>query len=90
MMTPEQSAHYRRLTATVNELKAQFKLLLAADSGPRTITEEIDALPGRRIFYNLSGRQSFTIAQNGIRNEAISFQVSQDIKETCFFEIRQI
>ena len=78
MMTPEQSAHYRRLTATVNELKAQFKLLLAADSGPRTITEEIDALPGRRIFYNLSGRQSFTIAQNGIRNEAISFQVSQD------------
>lgn len=78
MMTPEQSAHVRKLTATVNELRAQFKLLLTADSGPRTITEEIDALPGRRIFYNLSGRQSFTIAQDGTRNEAISFAVSQD------------
>jgi len=77
-MTPEQAAHLRKLTAGFNELRAQFKLLLAADSSPRTIQEEIDALPGRRIFYQLSGRQSFTIAQDGTRNEAISFAVSQD------------
>jgi hypothetical protein len=68
----------RRLVAGQNELKAQFKLLLATDDGPRSITEEIDSLPGRRIFYNLSGRQSFTIAQLGTRSDAISFFVSQD------------
>lgn len=68
----------RRLVTGQNELKAQFKLLLETDSGPRSITEEIDSLPGRRIFYNLSGRQSFTAAQLGTRADAISFFVSQD------------
>jgi len=68
----------RQLVAGQNELKAQFKLLLASEDGPRSITEEIDALPGRRIFYNLSGRQSFTIAQLAQRNEPVSFTVSQD------------
>jgi hypothetical protein len=72
------AAHLRKLTAAQNELRAQFKLMLAQDDGPRSITEEIDALPGRRIFYNLSGRQNFTITQLGTRNDAISFFVSQD------------
>jgi hypothetical protein len=77
-MTPDQSAHLRKLTAGYNELRAQFKLLLATDDGPRSITEEIDSLPGRRIFYNLSGRQGFGLAQLGRRADAISFFVSQD------------
>jgi hypothetical protein len=68
----------RKLAAAQNELRAQFKLMLATDDGPRSITEEIDALPGRRIFYNLSGRQSFDISQLGTRADAISFFVSQD------------
>ena len=72
------AAHLRKLTAAQNELRAQFKLMLQQDEGPRSITEEIDSLPGRRIFYNLSGRQSFTITQLGTRNDAISFFVSQD------------
>jgi hypothetical protein len=77
-MDPAIAAHLRKLTAGYNELTAQFKLMLSQDDGPRSITEEIDALPGRRIFYNLSGRQSFTIAQLNTRADAISFFVSQD------------
>jgi hypothetical protein len=68
----------RQLIAGQNELKAQFKLLLATDDGPRSITEEIDSLPGRRIFYNLSGRQAFDDSQLNTRADAISFFVSQD------------
>lgn len=44
----------------------------------RSITEEIDAIPGRRIVYTLSGDQSFTSSQDGVRGQAISFLVSQD------------
>jgi hypothetical protein len=77
-MTPAESAHLRKLTGAVNELRSQFKLLLATDDGPRSITEEIDSLPGRRIFYNLSGRQNFDINQLGTRGDPVSFFVSQD------------
>ncbi len=72
------AAIVRKVVATQNELSAQFKLLLAADDGPQSITEELDALPGRRIFYNLTGNQDFDISQNGTRAIAISFEVSQD------------
>ena len=72
------AATLRTLAAAQNELRAQFKLLLASDSGPRSITEEIDALPGRRIFYNLSSRQTFSAAQDGTRADPLSFFVSQD------------
>lgn len=72
------AAHLRKLTAAQNELQAQFKLLLSSEEGPKSITEEIDALPGRRIFYNLSGNLDFTIAHDGLRAEAIQFPISQD------------
>lgn len=70
----------RQLMTGQNELKAQFKLLkdLLRNDGPRSITEEIDEIEGRRIFYNLSGRQDFTIAQLAQRGDAVSFSVSQD------------
>lgn len=46
---------------------------------PRSITEEIDAIPGRRINYTLSGTQTFTTTQDGgVRGNAISMLVSQD------------
>lgn len=45
---------------------------------PRSITEEIDAIPGRRIVYTLSGEQSFTSSQDGVRGNPISMLVSQD------------
>ena len=78
MLSNNKVAEYiRRLSSGQNELRAQLKLLLS-EEGPRSITEEIDALPGRRIFYNLSGRQSFTIAQLAQKNDPITFVVSQD------------
>lgn len=45
---------------------------------PRSITEEIDAIPGRRIVYTLSGEQSFTSSQDGVRGNPVSMLVSQD------------
>lgn len=54
------------------------EFIRACEEQPRSITQEIDALPGRRIFYTLSARQSFTIAQNGLRAAPLSYLVSQD------------
>lgn len=50
----------------------------ACENAPRSITEEIDSIPGRRIFYSLNGRQNFTIANDGRRGNPINFLVSQD------------
>lgn len=77
-MSNDLKAFLRKLESAQIELRAQFQMLLAADDGPRSITEEIDALPGRRIFYNLVGQQDFTSAQDGLDNAAISFEISQD------------
>lgn len=45
---------------------------------PRSTTEEIDAIPGRRVIYTLSGEQTFTTSQDGTRAQAITMNVSQD------------
>jgi hypothetical protein len=50
----------------------------ACEEQPRSITAEIDSIPGRRIFYNLSDRLSFTIAQDGLRGTPLTFLISQD------------
>lgn len=63
---------YTEVVGTLNEFRE------ACENQPRSITEEIDSIPGRRIFYTMSGRQSFTIAQDGTRAQPIAFQVSQD------------
>lgn len=44
----------------------------------RSITDEIDKIKGRRIFYNLIGTVDFTFANNGQRGQPISLLVSQD------------
>lgn len=44
----------------------------------RSTTEEIDAIQGRRIYYPLVGRISFTAAQAGTRGLPITLKVSQD------------
>lgn len=54
------------------------EFIKACQDQPRSITQEIDSIPGRRIFYNLSDRQSFTIAQNGLRAAPLTFLISQD------------
>ncbi len=50
----------------------------ACEDQPRSITQEIDSIPGRRIFYTLPQRISFNFALNGLRGQALSFLVSQD------------
>lgn len=46
--------------------------------GQRSPLAEIDAIPGRRIFYHLVGSVPFTAAQAGTRGQPISFVLSQD------------
>lgn len=70
MPTPEQLL--RQLVARQNKLEQIVK------ARPRSITDEIDAIPGRRIFYNLVGRDNFVAQQQGLRADAINFLVSQD------------
>lgn len=50
----------------------------ACEDQPRSITQEIDSIAGRRIFYNLVGSVSFTAAQDGTRGAPVQFLVSQD------------
>jgi hypothetical protein len=47
-------------------------------SRPRTIAEQIDALPGRRIESVFSGEVVFTADDDGNRGEPVTIQISQD------------
>lgn len=60
---------------TKNEL-AEVKALCA--SRPRSVTEEIDAIQGRRIFYSLVAAQLFDATKDGQRGDTMTFLVSQD------------
>lgn len=76
----------RRMAAKQKQLEEQHRKILdkyeefvrACEDAPRSITQEIDSIPGRRIFYNLVGRVSFTSAQDGTRGQPVTFLVSQD------------
>lgn len=60
------------------QAEAQQQMINQLMSRPRTITEEIDAIPGRRIETVLSGELLFVAADEGKRANAIIIQVSQD------------
>lgn len=62
----------KKITADHNELLSKI------ESQPRSISEEIDSIPGRRIFYNFVDNIDFTTAQEGTRGEPLTFLVSQD------------
>ena len=69
----------RAYETVAGQIRAQQDAILAMlRGGGRSITEEIDSIPGRRIFYTLSDRISFTSAEDGLRGEPLTFQVSQD------------
>jgi hypothetical protein len=74
-LTPQESAFIRQLQAQQQAMAATIAEL---QRRPRSITEEIDAIPGRRMVYTLSGEQAFTIASLGLRTTPISMVVSQD------------
>lgn len=52
--------------------------VMALNARPRTITEEIDAIPGRRIETTLVGEVDFDINNVGQRGQPVTIQVSQD------------
>jgi len=59
-------------------VQQQSALIAELQSRPRTITEEIDQIPGRRIETVLSGEVVFDITDEGKRGNPILIQVSQD------------
>lgn len=88
-MTPNEkqlAQGIRQLVARQRETDAQLKLVLnkyeefikACEDTPRSITQEIDSLPGRRIFYTLGDRLGFDANQDGLRGTPLTFLISQD------------
>ena len=78
-MANQLEAILRKLSSRQDKLDTDLRgILKACMESPRSITEEIDALPGRRIFYNLSDEVDFTIAQDGLRGDPLLVPISQD------------
>ena len=85
-MPPDPYALIRRLEATVGRLQQQLgtvvshhnELVEAMQNQPRPITQEIDSIPGRRIFYGLTENQAFDVSFAGTRATAMTFLISQD------------
>jgi hypothetical protein len=80
----------QQLMNVLNRLKGQMGQVVAQQrqrierleqallSRPRTIAEQIDALPGRRIESVFSGEVVFTADDDGNRGEPVTIQISQD------------
>lgn len=60
------------------KIDAQYSVIEKMCGGAPSITEEIDSIPGRRIFYNLNGEIEFDITDNNRRGQPVNFLVSQD------------
>ena len=73
------AAEHREIKRKLAEVVAEYMAFRkACEDIPKSITAELDAIPGRRIFYNLSGTLDFSAADAGQRAQPISFLVSQD------------
>lgn len=59
------------------------EFIKACEDTPRSITQEIDSIQGRRIWYTLGDRIAFTSAQNGLRGTPLTMLVSQDGPFIC-------
>ena len=68
----------KKLSQAVGIINQQQAQINSLSSRPRTITEEIDRIPGRRIESVLSGEVTFTATDSGRRGNPILIQVSQD------------
>jgi hypothetical protein len=86
MNDPKMNGLIRALAKRQKATEERFSVLLAkyeefvqaCEEQPRSITEEIDSIPGRRIFYHLVDRADFTAEQDGLRADPLTFLVSQD------------
>lgn len=71
-------AKLRALGSRQEQIEAQHELIVKQLLARRSITAEIDAIPGRRLYYSLTGREPFTIADDGRQGQPISMLVNQD------------
>jgi hypothetical protein len=71
----KQKATEQKMAAIVGRYN---ELVTALQDQPRSITQEIDSIPGRRIFYTLNAVLPFDGSVAGLRATAMSFLVSQD------------
>lgn len=68
----------KRSSQLQSVVQQQAALLAELQTRPRSITEEIDQIPGRRIDTILSGEVIFDITDLGKRGNPVMIQVSQD------------
>lgn len=67
----------RQALATQIHQQLQQEILLLRQR-PKSITEQIDAIVGRRIEFAFSGETTFTTANEGQRGEPVIITISQD------------
>lgn len=73
------AGEHRAIQQKLADVEAEYSAFRkACEDAPKSITHELDSIPGRRLFYNLSGTQDFTSANDGQRGQPISMLVSQD------------
>ncbi|MEO6382478.1 MAG: hypothetical protein ABIO35_10890 [Nitrobacter sp.] len=68
----------KRSSSLQSLIQQQSAMIAELQTRPRTITEEIDQIPGRRIETVLSGEVNFTATDEGKRGNPILIQVSSD------------
>jgi hypothetical protein len=66
------------LKQEILRLRQEQEALKDMAKRPRTIQEEIDAIPGRRLFYTLSNSVTFTADLDGRQGPPVTMLVSQD------------
>lgn len=72
-------AENRDLKRQVADLHAEYASWRKSMEGAsHSVWDEINALPGRRVYFNLVATLDFTISVDGQRGQAMNFSVSQD------------
>ena len=73
------AGEHRQMQQQLANVMAEYKAMRQACADvPKSITHELDSIPGRRIFFSLSATLAFTAADAGTRGTAMNFLVSQD------------
>ncbi len=71
-------SHKSALTQLQQQLTLQQNQLNDLQSRPRSVSEEIDAIEGRRLEGTLSGEVTFDISDENTRSAPVVFTVSMD------------
>lgn len=73
-MNAETARFLRQLQSRLANVEKAAKHLAAST----TLEQELERIPGRRVFHTLVGSQDFSASNNGNRGNPIVFEVSQD------------